>query len=239
MRQLLTILLSFNLVSSFSQSSNPLIISNDGNYLLLFKDGPSGFSSTYFLEVIDSDSLYEYIERFILKEDTVFTLQRSYQEQRGYYYYENENKSGNVIFDTIMLSDLCGKYNMDLKNLIFPKTLQFKLDTIRYHKAISRDAAIYCNEEFDRADASATIKFNYHLIYKNIEIQNDTIEGPGDFILNSVKNKFSRIYVDEKHQLFFVDGVIDVDGCRISDDTYTIFTISFPMLLKVFGNVFW
>ena len=84
MRQLLTILLSFNLVSGFSQSSNPLIISNDGNYLLLFKDGPSGFSSTYFLEVIDTDSLYEYIERFILKEDTVFTSQRSYQEQRGY-----------------------------------------------------------------------------------------------------------------------------------------------------------
>ena len=55
MRQLLTILLSFNLVSGFSQSSNPLIISNDGNYLLLFKDGPSGFSSTYFLEVIDTD----------------------------------------------------------------------------------------------------------------------------------------------------------------------------------------
>lgn len=239
MRGLIIILLCFKLSFGFSQIEYPIIISNDGNHLLLFNDGPANFTATYYLELYQTDSLHDVIESFILKEDTIFTLHRSYPGQRGFYYYENERKSYNVIFDTLMMGDLCAKYNMDPKNLILPKTLQFKLDTIRYHKPMSREEAIYCNDEFDGSDTSTAIKFNYHLIFNNIEIQNDTLELTGDYILNSVKNDFARIYLDEKHQLFFMNAIVELEGCRLSEDTYEIYTLLVPMRLKVFENVFW
>ena len=229
------------LISSngFSQDKLPILISNDADYLLMFEPGFNDIPDGQIITLYNSDSLYVPIKQYILKEDSVFSLYRSFPGQRGINYYFNDQKKNEVIYDTLKFADLCQKFHFDPNALIFPVQVEYKLDTLEYLKKEIRTKNNYFPGPWDTIDLSYSAIFTYRFLYENVVLHMDTLKPEEGNILNYVDKYSADLYVDKKRNLYFLNVVMEVKEHEESKETYEIMTTLYLSQFRALEVINW
>lgn len=207
-----------------SQELSGVIFSTDCNHVVSYGQKLSGFTKSKLLNLYGTDNLNNNVNRYILKEDSLFCVNRLYEGQRGYFYYEDDKKSNFIIYDTLLFNDFCILYKIDTNNLIYPEIVQFEVDTVRIKREKINENVKFCRENKTAFSPYTDVAYIYKLIYKDIVIYTDTLTDSGNYIINSLESQYSQIFIDRERKLYLFNASVESAGCYYIKETYEIHT---------------
>lgn len=234
---LIAILINFNAISA-QMDSDSVLISEDGKFLLMIEE-PFYANVDYQQIIIRNFDSLDVGTTYILRADTIFTKTGSYAGQYGYYYYVGDEKTYNIIYDTILLEDFYRKYDFDNSNWIHRTHVQLVVDTLRTILEVPRNTSNYHVYPHDTIDMSRSYELLIKLMYNNTILYSLKNSEDLPSIFNSFDVRSEGLYFDLKHQKYFLDAHLVLKIYMNNHETYEVSTIMIGYEIFESGLITW
>lgn len=234
---LIAILLNFTAISA-QINSDSVLISEDGKFLLMIDDPFYADLDYQQIVIRNFDSLYVGTT-YILRADTIFTKTPSYAGQYGYYYYVGDEKTYNIIYDTILFNEFNMLYNFDKNNWIHRTDVQLIVDTLKTILEVPRNSSNYYVHPHDTIDLSRSYELLIKFVYNNTILYSVKKSEDLPSIFNSFDVWSEGLYLDLKHQKYFLESYLVMKNYMINHDTYEVSTIMVGYEILESGLITW